>query len=190
MFVCLLFIRAPVLVDVKLCKIKKKTTNFTHFAPKIFHISHSKTVYIYIFATATVHIYTIIIAVYTIILLISHFAPFFLSLLHLQTNTDFFSPSSSSSSFDTHKHTHSDKPTQGCTKTHGLFDACALVLQQRSMHAGGGNLFDACCRGYFCDKGRKCENGPNLLLGSFEVFIGGESSPKFTMYRKQMLMVL
>ena len=58
------------------------------------------------------------------------------------------------------------------------------------MHAGGGNLFDACCQGHFCDKGRKCENGPNLPLGSLEVFIGGESSPKFTMYRKQMLMVL
>ena len=39
--------------------------------------------------------------------------------------------------------------------------------------------------GTFCDKGEKCENNPNLPLGSFEVFICGESSPKFTMYRKK-----
>ena len=44
--------------------------------------------------------------------------------------------------------------------------------------------------GTFCDKGQKCENGPNLLLGSLELFIYGESSPKFTMYKKQRLMVL
>ena len=41
------------------------------------------------------------------------------------------------------------------------------------------------CRWSFCNKGRKCENGPNLPLGSLEVFIGGESSPKFTMYRNK-----
>ena len=38
--------------------------------------------------------------------------------------------------------------------------------------------------GTFCDKGQKCENGPNLPLGSLEVFVYGESSPKFTMYKK------
>ena len=27
------------------------------------------------------------------------------------------------------------------------------------------------CLGRFCDKGRKCENGPNLPLGSLEVLI-------------------
>ena len=41
------------------------------------------------------------------------------------------------------------------------------------------------CRGRFCDKGRKCENGPNLPLGSLEVFIYGESSTKFQMYNEQ-----
>ena len=41
------------------------------------------------------------------------------------------------------------------------------------------------CRGRFCDKGRKCEKGPNLPLGSLEVFICGESSPKFQMYNEQ-----
>ena len=40
-------------------------------------------------------------------------------------------------------------------------------------------------RGHFCDKGRKSENGPNLPLGSLEVFICGESSPKFQMYDEQ-----
>ena len=44
--------------------------------------------------------------------------------------------------------------------------------------------------GTFCDKGQKCENGPNLPLGSLEVFVYGESSPKFTMYKKQRLVVL
>ena len=41
------------------------------------------------------------------------------------------------------------------------------------------------CRGRFCDKGRKSENGPNLPLGSLEVFIYGESSQKFQMYNEQ-----
>ena len=55
-------------MDVKLCKIQK-VTNFTHFAPKIFHFNLSKTVYIYTCATVTMHI-----DVYPIILLISHSA--------------------------------------------------------------------------------------------------------------------
>ena len=38
-------LRASTSVDVKLCKIQK-VTNFTHFASKIFHISHSKILYI------------------------------------------------------------------------------------------------------------------------------------------------
>jgi len=61
-------------VDVNIYKIQK-TTNFTHFTPKIFHISLFKTVHIYTFATVIVR--TVTIAMYPIILLISHFAPFF-----------------------------------------------------------------------------------------------------------------
>ena len=76
-------LRASTSLDVNICKIQK-ATNFTHFTPKIFHISPSKTVYIYTFAIVTMHIYMVTIAVYPIILLISHSAPFFLSLLHLQ----------------------------------------------------------------------------------------------------------
>ena len=38
---------------------------------------------------------------------------------------------------------------------------------------------------FFATKGRKCENGPNLPLGSLEVFICGESSPKFQMYNEK-----
>ena len=68
-------------MDVKLCKIQK-AANFTHFVPKFFHISLSNTVYIYTFAIVTLHIYTVTVVMYTIILLISHFAYFFLSLLH------------------------------------------------------------------------------------------------------------
>jgi len=78
-------------MDVKLCKIQK-TTNFTHFALKIFHINLSKTVYIYTCAIVTVHICTVTIVVYPIILLISHFTPFFLSLLHAQRTQSQASP--------------------------------------------------------------------------------------------------
>ena len=38
------------------------------------------------------------------------------------------------------------------------------------------------CQGRFCDKGQKCKISLNLSLGSLEVFICGESSPKFQMY--------
>ena len=92
--VCKQFImfRASTSVDVKLCKIQK-ATNFTHFAPKIFHISLSKTVYIITCAIVIMHICTVLVDVYPIILLISHFAPFFLSLfsVHNELN-DFSSP--------------------------------------------------------------------------------------------------
>jgi len=44
--------------------------------------------------------------------------------------------------------------------------------------------------GTFCNMDQKYENDPNLPLGSLEVIICEESSPKFTMYSKQRLMVL
>ena len=37
----------------------------------------------------------------------------------------------------------------------------------------------------FVTMAKKCEKGPNLPLGSLEVFICGESSPKFQMYNEQ-----
>ena len=47
---------ASTLVEVNICKICKiqKTTNFTHFISKIFHISPSKNVHIYTFIIVTV----------------------------------------------------------------------------------------------------------------------------------------
>ena len=39
-------------------------------------------------------------------------------------------------------------------------------------------------RDVFAAKAENAKNGPYLPLGSLEVFICGESSPKFTMYRK------
>ena len=103
MFVCISFfipLRASILVDVKLCKIQK-ATNFIHVVPKDFHISLSKTVYIYTCATVTVHICTVTVDVYLIILFINFtFAPFFLSLLRAQ-QTQWLLLSS-----NTHKHTH------------------------------------------------------------------------------------
>ena len=89
----------------------QKTTTFTHFTPKIFHISLSKVVQIYTFATVTVHICTATVARVYHILLISRFAPFFLSLLCAKQTV--FSPQSSSSfSLDTHKHKHTNKSSQ------------------------------------------------------------------------------
>ena len=41
------------------------------------------------------------------------------------------------------------------------------------------------CQGRFCDKGQKFKISPNLPLGSLEMFICGESSPKFQMYNEQ-----
>ena len=37
----------------------------------------------------------------------------------------------------------------------------------------------------FCDKGQKCKISPYLPLGSLEMYICGESSPKFQMYNVQ-----
>ena len=51
--------------------------NITHSSHKTSHNSPSKIVYIYIFAIVTMHIYTITIAMHTIILLISKFRTFF-----------------------------------------------------------------------------------------------------------------
>ena len=53
------------------------------------------------------------------------------------------------------------------------------------IHYFGISLLLRYCRGRFCDKSRKCENGPNLPLGSLEMFICGESNPKFQMYNEQ-----
>ena len=41
------------------------------------------------------------------------------------------------------------------------------------------------CQGHFCDNGKKCDISPNLPLVSLEMFICGESSPKFQMYNEQ-----
>ena len=96
-------------MNIKLCKIQK-ATNFTHFIPKIFHINPSKTMNIYTFAT-----------VYIIILLISHFAPFF-SLLYAK-QTDFSSPYRlfpqihTNTNTPTPKHIHTNKSTQRYTNT-------------------------------------------------------------------------
>ena len=65
-------------MDVKVCKMQK-VTNFTHFVQKIFHVGTSIIVYIYTFATVIVHIYTVTVDVYPIILLISRLAFFFSS---------------------------------------------------------------------------------------------------------------
>ena len=89
-------------------------------------------------------IYTVTEIVYPIILLIFYFAPFFLSLLHLQNQLKlllsliifFFLWYTQT---HPHEHTHTDKPTQRSTKTHGPFDACGLVLQWRLKLAKGGD---------------------------------------------------
>ena len=97
----------------------------------------------------------------------------------------YFNSTSPCSSCAAKYHTISLRTTSWCEKHH-LFvgfpssDTWLLLFQ----------LLDSPvelpkCRGRFCDKGRKCKNGPNLPLGSLEVFICGESSPKFQMYNEQ-----
>ena len=103
------FVRASTSTCVNLYKIQKATI-FTHFTPKIFHISPSKVVQIYTFATVTVHICMATIARLYHILLILRFVPFFLSFLCAK-QTDFSPQSSSSFSSDTHKHTHTQTQT-------------------------------------------------------------------------------
>ena len=106
--------RASTLARVNIYKIQK-TTTFTHFTPKIFHISLSKVVQIYTFATVTVHICTATVARVYHILLISRFAPFFLSLLCAKQTV--FSPQSSSS-FSSYTYKHKNKHTHTQTQTH------------------------------------------------------------------------
>ena len=54
----------------------------------------------------------------------------------------------------------------------------------------GDFSFDGLCRGRFCDKGRKCENGPNLPLGSLEVFIMENQAQNSKCIMNKRLMVL
>ena len=91
-------IRASASADVNLCIIQKDT-NFTHFASKMLHISASKSVHICTFATVTIHICKVTIALYFIFLIIFSltsqviFSLFFvnsLSLLH-RTSSIFIS---------------------------------------------------------------------------------------------------
>ena len=46
------------------------------------------------------------------------------------------------------------------------------------------------CRGHFCNKGKKCENGTNLSLGSLEVFIVDNQAQNFKCIINKRLMVL
>ena len=132
---CLSMLRDSTSVDVKLCKIQK-TTNFTHFALKIFHISLFKTVYIYTFATVTMHICVVTVNVYPIILLISCSLLFFLSLLCAQ-RTQWLLLSLSSFSLNTHKHTHTQTNPHGQTNREtnrcltGTISAWSMLVGQR-----------------------------------------------------------
>ena len=95
----------------------------------------------------------------------------------------FFSPTSPCSSCVAKHHTISLGATSWCEK-HSLFAGFAssntwiLLFQLLDSPVESPK-----CRECFCNKGQKCENGPNLSLGFLEVFICGESSPKFTMYK-------
>ena len=96
----------------------EKERNFTHLSHKTAHISPSKIVHIYTFATATVHIYTVTVDVHPIILLISQFRTFFsLSLLRVQNELSLrLLLSSFAFSLDTHKYTHINTLTQTHTQ--------------------------------------------------------------------------
>ena len=112
--------RASTPTRVNIYKIQK-TTTFTYFTPKIFHISLSKVAQIYTFATVTVHICTTTVARVYHILLISHFAPFFFSLFFVQNKlSSLLNPhhlfpqihTNTNTNTPTHKHKHTDKSSQ------------------------------------------------------------------------------
>ena len=104
--------------------------NFTHLSYKTFNIGLSKIVYIYTFVIVTVHIYTVPVAMHTIILLISQFHTFFSLFSMCKTNlvSDFSSHHLLFSQIHTntptqthphrqintkiHKHTHTNKPIE------------------------------------------------------------------------------
>ena len=122
-------LRASTSVDVNICKIQK-ATNFTHFTPKIFHISPSKTVhilYLHICYSnrAYIHGYYSCVSYYFI-----NFS--FRSLFSLSSP---FAKTTQTFSLPHHlllPLIHTNKPTQRHTKTHGPFNACGSVLQWRS----------------------------------------------------------
>ena len=129
---------------VKLCKMQK-STNFTHFAPKIFYISLSKTVYIYTFTAVTVHI--VIVDVYLIILLISHSHLFF-SLFSVHNKlSDFSSPhllfpqihTNTSTQTNQHKYTQTNPHRQTNRET----DCCLTGMISACGSTGMG--FEAAC---------------------------------------------
>ena len=79
--------------------------------------------HIYTFAIVTMHIYTVTVTVYTIILLISHFSPFFLSLFSVQNELGlklllpYLLFPQIHTNTPTHKHIHTDKSTHRYTNT-------------------------------------------------------------------------
>ena len=82
-----------------------------------------------------------------------------------------FSSTSPCSSCAAKYHTVSLRTTSRCEKDHlfagfAYLDTWILLFQLLDSPAELPK-----CQGRFCDKGRKCKNGPNLPLGSFEVFI-------------------
>ena len=83
----------------------------------------------------------------------------------------YFSSISPCSSCMTKYHTVSLRTTSWCEKHH-LF--AGFASSNTWLHLF--QLLDSPaespkCQGHFCNKGRKCKNGPNLPLGSLEVFI-------------------
>ena len=112
--------------------------NFTHLSHKTSHVSPSKTMYIYTFAIVTVHIYTVIITVYTIILLISLI---FFSLLRVQNNPHLLFPqihTNTSTQTNQHKDTQTHPHEQ--TNKERERDRCwCWLLVDQWIGASGGD---------------------------------------------------
>ena len=73
-------------------------------------------------------------------------------------------------------HTVSFRMTSWCEKHHLFVGFASLDTWLLLFQLLDYLMESPKCRGHFCDKGRKCENGPNLPLGFLEVFICWESS--------------
>ena len=122
----------------------------------------------------------------------SDFVTWFGAFLAAQWAKDrtYFSSTSPCSSCVAKHHMISLRMTSWCEKHHIFAGFASLNTWLLLFRLLDSSVESPKCRGRFCDKGRKCKNSQNLPLGSLEVFIGGESSPKFTIYRKQRLVVL
>ena len=102
----------------------------------------------------------------------------------------YFSSTSPRSSCAAKYHTVPLRMTSWCEKHHLFAGFASLDTWLLLFQLLDSLVKSPKCRGRFCDKGRKCENGPNLPLGSLEVFIVENQAQNCKCIMNKRLMVL